>query len=128
MIYSITSLESITKIFYNEYFRVNNVSEKKRKKIFRKHLYQLVTEDLEAYIKSKIDKNLISELGDEINLRNDIIHDTNLSIDRIPAKKTIENVKKMILILLKELELLNLESNRNYNLQDNVESFFSNIS
>ena len=62
---------------------------------------------------------------EKIDLRNEIIHDTNLSIDRTPADKTIENVKKMVLILLKKLELLNLESNKNGKLRDNV-TFFSN--
>ena len=128
IIYSITFLESITKIYFNEYFRVYNISETKRKEIFRrKHLYQLVTEKLKSYIKGKIDKNLIDELGEEIDLRNEIMHDTNLSIDRISAKKTIENVKKIVPILLNELELLNLEFTKNGDLQDTVNQFFSNI-
>ena len=45
---------------------------------------------------------------------------------RFKNKCPNENVKKMMEILLKKLELLNLESNKNGNLQDNV-TFFSNI-
>ena len=128
IIYSITALESIIKIYFNEYFKVYNTSAKKRKAMFsRYHLYQLVTEQLESYIKGSIDKKLIDEIGEQIDIRNEIIHDTNLSIDITSAIKTIENVKKILSLLHKELELLNEECNKNSNLQDNVNLFFSNM-
>jgi hypothetical protein len=97
IIYSITALESVAK----QYFKKMALSKGLSKKMFdNTKLFTLITVLMRLILsKDKLPDALIEDFKKANRLRNDIIHEASLEIDRKDSIAAFETVKKLIEVL-----------------------------
>jgi hypothetical protein len=105
IIYAITALESIVKTYIIIYSKRNAFQEKVIDNLLNLRLQLLLTTILRIFVNSKeFDDELITRIQKGITLRNKIIHESNLDISKETANDVINNVKKIVNILIFDLD------------------------
>ena len=104
VIYAITALESIIKLYIVVYVKKQKLGKKVEERLLSSSLNLLVTTILKMTLKSsQFTDDLVQELVNSIRLRNRIIHESQLEVDQDDAKLAIKNVSATARILIDEM-------------------------
>jgi len=104
IIYAITALESIVKLYVLFYAKKEKFGNKVERKLMSLNLHLLITTILKMTVKSdQFTDEFIDKIVNSIRLRNKIIHESQLSVKEQDAKTAIKNVTTIARILLDEM-------------------------
>ncbi|GEM_PF-3649727 len=117
VIYSVTSIESITKLFLNVTASRYELSKNSIDRLLQMHLSELFTVVLRLILTpSDLPDTIITEVSKTNTLRNKIIHEAKFNVSRTEAQQAVNSASRLIGILLpKIIDLLNTAQNDNSN-------------
>lgn len=119
LIYSITSIEATVKSFLRLYSYTHKIKGVSKKNLLKTPIYNAVTVILRLLVsRDELPDDFITEFIEINKVRNEIIHQARLSVDRPTANKALHVVEKFTVILNPKIADLLQEHLKEYHAND----------